>query len=387
MAANGLSSGFIFDAAMRRLTYLMGFGCLVVTLYGGSLDLRPVQTVCIGLMIALASTLGAGLVGFIFGVPFSRDSPSATSKSAEESQQSESRGISSTYRPNTSLEQISDWLTKILVGVGLVEIKEAPDSLARLVSFLAPGIGAQPTSKPLIVSILVFFGVCGFLFGFLWARLYLKRWLTDADKESIETAIKKLSIYDTDATAYSLVARQIGRREDEDSVPELELQKAIKTASSLAKAKIFEDARLASDDMDAKNYQSIKNPAAISIFKALIAADPQAMFHRNHAELGYALDRRLPPDFDGAIAALSEAIARRNSLRKKGWLYYEFRRARNRIRQDANYASNMRSEEPVLSSIVADLRAAKIDDSAKFDRWLRENPDVSKWLQLNEVKI
>ena len=53
-------------------------------------------------------------MGFLFGVPW------ATQQITRE-REGTIRGQHS-YLPNTNLEQISDWLTKIIVGVGLVEI-------------------------------------------------------------------------------------------------------------------------------------------------------------------------------------------------------------------------------------------------------------------------
>src|SRR5215831_10896013 len=124
---------FTFDEAMRRLAYLMGVGCVVVIVYAFGPNF--LLTASIGLMIALASALGVGLIGFIFGVPFSRDGAGAAPKVASTPDRAESEGSFSAYRANTSLEQISDWLTKMLVGVGLVEIKEAPAALHRLVGY------------------------------------------------------------------------------------------------------------------------------------------------------------------------------------------------------------------------------------------------------------
>src|SRR5471032_773136 len=244
------SMPFTFDAAMRRLTYVMLLGCIVVCVYGANVGPQPLITICVGIMVALASALGAGLVGFIFGVPFARESTGSTPKVAGSPDHMENEGNSSAYRPNTSLEQISDWLTKILVGVGLVEINQAPAALARLVRYLAPGIGAGPASQSFMASILIFFAVSGFLFGFLWARLYLRRWLTDADRDLIE----KLSRFDSDAKAYSLVARQLERRDDETAVLPEELQEAIHSATSAAKARIFDQAVAASENTAVSDY-------------------------------------------------------------------------------------------------------------------------------------
>jgi hypothetical protein len=57
-----------------------------------------------GLFLAGASTLAGSVVGFLFGVPV-----------RERKAQGSPAGDSG-YQPNTNLEHISDWLTKIIVG-------------------------------------------------------------------------------------------------------------------------------------------------------------------------------------------------------------------------------------------------------------------------------
>ena len=66
-----------------------------------------------GLFLAGASTLVGSLAGFLFGVPVREREPGTDDTG------SANRSIG--YRPNTNLEQISDWLTKIIVGIGLVQ--------------------------------------------------------------------------------------------------------------------------------------------------------------------------------------------------------------------------------------------------------------------------
>lgn len=74
-----------------------------------------VQVAAFGLLLALASVMVGVLVGFLFGIP--RALQNAGTGGAEAGW--------GRYSTNTNLEQISDWLTKILVGVGLVELARA----------------------------------------------------------------------------------------------------------------------------------------------------------------------------------------------------------------------------------------------------------------------
>ena len=171
------------DEALKRLAYLMAAGGAVVILYAAKSSEGWLIAAGVGLMTAMAAAMATGLVGFIFGVPFTREGDAKNPSVAEED-----KGAAPTsdttlkYRPNTSLEQISDWLAKMLVGVGLVEIKTVPTKLQSVAEYVAPGLGQGPHATTFAAAILVFFAACGFLFGFLWARLYLRRWFSDADR-------------------------------------------------------------------------------------------------------------------------------------------------------------------------------------------------------------
>jgi hypothetical protein len=70
------------------------------------------------LLAGAAITMGA-LTGFLFGIP--RSSQLNLSGSVEDKGKDKVH-----YQANTNLEQISDWLTKILVGAGLTQITVIP---------------------------------------------------------------------------------------------------------------------------------------------------------------------------------------------------------------------------------------------------------------------
>jgi hypothetical protein len=42
---------------------------------------------------------------------------------------------------NTNLEQVSDWLTKILIGAGLAELTSIPGGLDQCGGYVAPALG------------------------------------------------------------------------------------------------------------------------------------------------------------------------------------------------------------------------------------------------------
>jgi hypothetical protein len=378
---SGDEQPFSFDEAMRRLVYLMGIGCGLVLIYAICVGACFWITVSLGLMLASAAAVAAGLIGFIFGVPYySRDGAPGPQPNAAAERLGDVEVAPSTYRPNTSLEQISDWLTKMLVGAGLVEIKSAPHILRRLVGYLAPALGGGDRADVFVLGVLVFFAVCGFLFGFLWARLYLRRWFSDADRD----LVTKLSKFQMDGHAIALAMQQINRSPDEDPASEAILHKAFAKASAAAKAQIFALAQAASNETGAENYD-VKNQSAVSILRALIADDKRKADHKYYSELSYALTRARAPDHAAGEAVMTEAINRRNAGRLKGWRYYEFRRARDRIMQDENFRQGRASDLKVAEGILADLDVA-FKDPDKWPNWIQSHKDVPAWITLNQVQ-
>lgn len=117
-------------------------------------------------------------VGFLFGIPrvLQRDTPAANGAAGGYDQ-----------RVNTNLEQISDWLTKIIVGLGLVQLQQIPGFLKRVSYWAAGSLPLQSNAQlPQVASFatafLVYFVIVGFLAGYLLTRLYLAGAFRRADQ-------------------------------------------------------------------------------------------------------------------------------------------------------------------------------------------------------------
>ena len=89
---------------------------------------------------------------------------------------------SSDFSPSTNLAEISDWLTKLLLGAGLVELTRLGKPLAGLVDSVARGLqGVSSTaaiSGPAVViaaAILITYLVLGFLDGYVITTLWYGR--------------------------------------------------------------------------------------------------------------------------------------------------------------------------------------------------------------------
>jgi hypothetical protein len=118
--------------------------------------------------IGFAAAFAVGAVtGFLFGIPrrLQREDLAADAAGG--------------WLVNTNLEQISDWLTKIIVGVGLVEIGTLAGTLDHIASNMALGGGSGAHSFAL--GLLVYSLIDGFLLSYVWTRLELSSQLAIAD--------------------------------------------------------------------------------------------------------------------------------------------------------------------------------------------------------------
>jgi tetratricopeptide (TPR) repeat protein len=105
------------------------------------------------------------LTGFLFGIP----------KVLQESNGSGNGKPGRRTQTNTNLEQISDWLTKVLIGVGLTELTTLPGKIQDTAEYIALSINpATPSVAAAMSLILIYFAVAGFLWGYLVTRLILE---------------------------------------------------------------------------------------------------------------------------------------------------------------------------------------------------------------------
>ena len=117
-------------------------------------DRTSLHPTAVFLLVALCCFCVGGFVGFLFGIP---QTAAATPPDAGQA------------RPSTNLEQISDWLTKIIIGMGLVELADLEDHLATLGKLVGRATGTPMVVPQLLV---VVFAVLGFLASYIWTRIY-----------------------------------------------------------------------------------------------------------------------------------------------------------------------------------------------------------------------
>ena len=119
------------------------------------------------------------------------------------------------FQQNTNLEEISDWLTKILVGVGLTQLSGISQALNQAAVAIQDALGSPPQNYVFALAILIYFPVCGFLVGYLWTRLNLANALTRSELERRHQNERNT----TEADALSIAAQTV-REMAEATAPE-----------------------------------------------------------------------------------------------------------------------------------------------------------------------
>lgn len=113
-------------------------------------------------LTSAAAFFVGGITGFVFGVPRTRTADDIFAPRR--------------LHDNTNLEEISDWLTKILVGLGLVEYRAVIDFLGSISAQIgAPIDGGQGGGNLIALSALLFGFICGFVYFYLWARVWFQQ--------------------------------------------------------------------------------------------------------------------------------------------------------------------------------------------------------------------
>jgi hypothetical protein len=128
-------------------------GLTIVALHGNPIG---------GLLWSGACLFAGGLVGFLFGIPKTSQDPRSGSGTVEIQQ-----------KVNTNLEDISDWMTKIFVGLGLSQIAKIPPRLQLAAGFIAYTWGDTVNDRAFGYALMLYFSVVGFLGCYLLTRIFL----------------------------------------------------------------------------------------------------------------------------------------------------------------------------------------------------------------------
>jgi hypothetical protein len=313
------------------------------------------NTIPVALVIAGGAFAVGGLLGFLFGIPRTLQSQ-GNGNGANTGSDGKPQ-----YLVNTNLEQISDWLTKIIVGVGLVQIASFPAYFESLGDAMMPALGNADNSKVFGLALVVYFVVLGFMYGYIATRTELVKAFRDADSLKIKEKVENLEI---DNQAVSMVNKHLlSSAIGSDEVNITEMTELIMKCTQTAKVSIFYLAQ----KVRGENWRTNKHvmERTIPVFQALVRSDPEKKYHQNFSQLGYALKDKETPDYQSALTNLTRAIEIRGAWQEHGWRIYEMNRAYCRIQLDLNFQSKKASDETVKKLIDEDLRAAESDTFLK----------------------
>lgn len=413
-----------FEGRLRRSAEvgagILLLACVVYAASVGSNAEEGWEIFGVAVTVSAAAAAAGGLLGFLFGIPKTLQSDAPSSDG------------STRYLGNTNLEQISDWLTKIIVGLGLVQLGRALPALARLGESLGPMLGDVSSSPGFGLSLCIYSAVVAFVVVYLWTRVDLRREMMIADssietsvqravemtvqpvvqdtvdeavKETVDAAVRTtaevaqqtaVAVVDQqsqrDALVLSLVDRQLtGHNPPAQS----ELDEALSGASRLALTQTYQRAewqrRATWQSERAEDTDALER--TVPVFRALVANDRERRFHRHFADLGYALKDGRQPDYAAARDMLNQAIEIRDRLGIGNFALYEWNRALCSIRLDQRFSSDEPSDEATRNAILADLkRAATGLTRTMFQASDSAEPDAAKdavahWLELNGLTL
>ena len=311
-----------------------------------------------GILVAGASFISGVLLGYLFGLQ-----PTDNSK--------KSANQPSTPRAQTNLVEIADWLTKIILGAGLVQLTRLPKPIWEFATRMSVGVAVNSaldeTPNPAIgLAIMGFFSTCGLLYGYLWTRY--------------EDAVTSYGA--GDASAAALVTLWLNGHPLPDEQTRLKMINAVKNASSTARMRIY---------LQAEKYRKSSteevNERSLPVLQALVEADSEGVFHRNRGQCALALMGRKKDldkprdDWNDAFALLNDAIRIRDLSDEPGWHEYEFARAVCQITLDSNFKKDLPSDAQTIQSIQVDLDKAKdVPDATK--NVIDKDQVVNKWASL-----
>lgn len=150
--ALGIITGFFFIIILIGLLALISY---VASCKSGFVAIG------FALLLAGGAVISNFLLGFLFGMPRVSET------------QHQTVGQQSEGHTNTNLEQIADWLTKIIVGIGLAEFRKVLAYTERFIAYVDSTHGLGEGRGAFVI--IFYFAPLGFLLGYFYARTFFAR--------------------------------------------------------------------------------------------------------------------------------------------------------------------------------------------------------------------
>lgn len=157
----------LLNRKKRFYVYLL-VGVLVglVGILGYSISVEDAKILFIGIIILCAALVCGFFVGILFGIP-------KRNTKADDN-----------YALNNSLVEISEWLTKIIVGLGLVHLKRMPSYFASFGTYINTHFNSKVAQLDIFANAtVIYFGVLGLYLGYHYMRLIFSLEIAETDIE------------------------------------------------------------------------------------------------------------------------------------------------------------------------------------------------------------
>lgn len=142
-------------------------GAIWITIYAFTTSGPHGTYLSVGLLTALAAFMIGDLAGFLFGIPRVVSSGQVRQKQSSE------------YAPSSNLAEVSDWLTKLLLGAGLVQLTRLGAPIADLIDHVAAGLHTTSDSSgaATVMAGAIIFGytAIGLLGGYVVTTMWYQR--------------------------------------------------------------------------------------------------------------------------------------------------------------------------------------------------------------------
>jgi CheY-like chemotaxis protein len=330
MAATGDLGDGPASGTVTRLYWFLGISliapCVGALLVAIGSPGSPWEEGVLWILYMGAAAALAAILGLIFGVPRAR-----TEYSAEASER---------YSSNSNLEQISDWLTKLLVGAGLVELTSLPGLIGRASDFFGADMQVA-NAQAFAASALVYGAGVGFAAGYLWTRLRLRLLLESSDKAAADMSRKERRVFT------ALKAAQTGSGEVESN---RDLQRAAKRAVATSNQDDQTRAILWVDDFPQNNTSIAEALRSLDIRVDTALATDEALGRLETEQYGLIISDlgRREPGGENQMAGLDLINAVRQSGRSTPIFIYAGRRGMHHEAELREAGANLVTDRPTV---------------------------------------
>lgn len=198
-----------FSSGATRLIALIAMTLPILGIIGILVYTGFSSTFGVGLLAAFGAAAVGLLIGLLFGVPKAVSSGQVRQsaqikqvadravvsalpaqdqaalqqwKAASDAQQT-AQTKTSNFAPSTNLAEVSDWLTKLLIGASLVSLSKLGPPIGQLIDSIAGGLvtGGSATGSAKVVAGAILFGyvAMGFLDGYILTTVWYQRELDE----------------------------------------------------------------------------------------------------------------------------------------------------------------------------------------------------------------